>query len=127
MTVAASRVKVLCVRPRLNPESAHFLNAVVDEWVHALALHCDVETIEHDFDLIETCERVKPDFLLFDSVHWGRRDRLKITNIDAHPELPRALLLNCDPHDPMRPLTMDICRPMALIRSSARGSKTSSR
>lgn len=108
MTLAASRVKILCIRARLNPESAAFLNAVVDEWVHALALHCDVETIEEDFDLIEICERVKPDVLLFDSIHWGRRNRLKIGNIDACPELPRALLLNCDPHDPMRPLTMDM-------------------
>ncbi|WP_167737374.1 glycosyltransferase [Sphingomonas parva] len=107
MTAAASRVKILCVRPRLNPECASFLNALVDEWMHALALHCDVEMIEEDFDLIEVYERVKPDFLLFDSVHWGRNHRLNIANIDAYPELPRALLLNCDPHDPMRPLMMD--------------------
>ncbi|MDB5687120.1 MAG: hypothetical protein JWR77_1709 [Rhizorhabdus sp.] len=108
MTIAASRVKILCVRPRLNSESALFLNAVVDEWVHALALHCDVETIEQDFDLVEIYDRLKPDVLLFDSLHWGRRGRLKIANIDAFPDLPRALLLNCDPHDPMRPLTMDM-------------------
>jgi hypothetical protein len=107
MTAAASRVKILCVRPRPNPDCAPFLHNLVDEWMHALALHCDVEMIEQDFDLIEVYERVKPDFLLFDSVHWGRRHRLHITNIEAYPELPRALLLNCDPHDPMRPLMMD--------------------
>ncbi|MCJ2188106.1 CgeB family protein [Novosphingobium beihaiensis] len=84
------------------------LHTVVDEWVHTLALHCDVETIDYDFDLVEVCERVKPDFLLFDSIHWGRNHPLAIANIDAFPDLPRALLLNSDPHDPMRPLTMDM-------------------
>jgi hypothetical protein len=100
--------RILCVRARPNPESAPVLNAVVDEWMHALALHCDVEMIEQDFDLIEAVTRVKPDFLLFDSIHWGRKHRLTITNVDAFPDLPRALLLNCDPHDPMRPLMMDM-------------------
>ena len=105
---APSRVKILCVRPRPNPACADVLNGVVDEWVEALALHCDVEMIEQDFDLIEVRERVKPDFLLFDSIHWGRPHRLNIANIDACPDLPRALFLNCDPHDPMRPLTFDM-------------------
>lgn len=103
-----ARVKILCVRPRPNPDCAAVLNAVVDEWVHALALHCDVEMIEQDFDLTEVRARLKPDFLLFDSIHWGRKYRLDIANIGAHPDLPRALLLNSDPHDPMRPLTMDM-------------------
>jgi hypothetical protein len=108
MTGAVSRPKILCVRARPNPESSAVLNTVIDEWVHTLALHCDVEMIERDFDLVEVCERVKPDFLLFDAVHWGRKHRLSIANIDAFPELPRALLLNSDPHDPMRPLTMEM-------------------
>lgn len=110
MTSIASRVKILCVRARPNSDSAPVLNTVVDEWVHTLALHCDVEMIEQDFDLVEVYERLKPDFLLFDSIHWGRRHRLDIANIDACPELPRAALLNCDPHDPMRPLMMDMLR-----------------
>jgi len=108
MTATPSRVKILCVRARPNPESAQVHNTVIDEWVATLALHCDVETIERDFDLVEVYERVKPDFLLFDSVNWGRRHRLKIANIDAYPDLPRALLANNDPHDPMRPLMMDM-------------------
>lgn len=108
MTDATPRVKVLCVRARPNPDCAPVLHTVVDEWVHALALHCDVETIEEDFDLAEVCGRVRPDFLLFDSIHWGRRHRLSIANADACPGVPRALLLNSDPHDPMRPLTLDM-------------------
>lgn len=114
MTAIAPRVKILCVRARPNSDSAPVLNAVVDEWVHALALHCDVETIEQDFDLAEVYEWVKPDFLLFDSIHWGRRHRLEIANIHAFPDLPRAALLNCDPHDPMRPLMMDMLRSYAI-------------
>ncbi len=104
MTTAA-RARILCVRPRLNPAMAPVLNTVVDEWVHALALHCEVEMIERDFDLAEVCARTKPDLLLFDSIHWGRSHPLAIANADACPDLPRALLLNSDPHDPMRPLT----------------------
>jgi hypothetical protein len=108
MTATASRVKILCVRARPNPDSASVHNAVIDEWVDTLALHCNVETIEQDFDLVEVYERLKPDFLLFDSVNWGRRHRLNITNIDAYPDLPRALLANNDPHEPMRPLMLDM-------------------
>lgn len=105
MRTANSRAKILCIRPRLNPAMAPVLNTVVDEWVHALALHCEVEMIEQDFDLAEVCARAKPDLLLFDSIHWGRSHPLTIANADACPDLPRALLLNSDPHDPMRPLT----------------------
>ena len=108
MIAATPRVKVLCVRPRPNPACAAVLAAAVDEWMHALTLHCDVEMIEEDFDLIEVYERVRPDFLLFDAIHWGRRHALNITNIDAYPDLPRALLANSDPHDPMRPLMWDM-------------------
>lgn len=108
MSSGNTRVKILCVRARPNPDCAPLLHAVVDEWVHALALHCDVEVIEQDFDLVEVYERVKPDFLLFDSIHWGRKYRTNVANIDAYPDLPRALLLNNDPHEPMRPLTMDM-------------------
>lgn len=106
--MTSSRVKILCVRARPNAASAEIHNAVIDEWIAALALHADVETIDRDFDLVEVYERVKPDFLLFDSINWGRRHRLNIANIDAYPDLPRALLANNDPHDPMRPLMFDM-------------------
>lgn len=102
------RLKILCVRPRPNPANAAILNDAADEWVHALALHCDVETIERDFDLAEVHARVKPDLLVFDAIHWGRKYRLDIANIDKFPDLPKALLFNSDPHDPMRPLTMEM-------------------
>ena len=108
MSATAARVKVLCIRPRPNPAMSPLLAATVDEWVHALALHCDVETIAEDFDLVEVHDRVKPDLLLFDAIHWARPHRLTITNIDAFPDLPRAFLANNDPHDPLRPLIMDM-------------------
>ena len=100
------RPKILCIRPRPNPDCATVLHGVVDEWVATLALHAEVETIDHDFDLAEVAARVQPDLLLFDSIHWGRPHRLAIAHADACPEVPRALFLNSDPHDPMRPLTM---------------------
>lgn len=104
MAAKSPRRRVLCVRPTPNPNAAPLLRKISDEWVHALALHCDVETIEHDFDFKEVCGRLKPDFVVFDAVHWVRPQRLNITNIDAYAEIPRVLYLNCDPHDPMRPL-----------------------
>ena len=108
MAETEPRRKVLCVRPRPNPNTAPMLANVVDEWVHTLALHCDVSVIEQDFDFAEVYEQLKPDFLIFDSVHWGRPHRLNIANAQAHPHVPRALYLNCDPHDPMRPLILQM-------------------
>ena len=108
MTADTPRAKILCVRASPNPDSSPLIRTTVDEWLHALALHSDVEVIEQDFDLVEAYERVKPDLLLFDAIHWARQHRLIIANSDAYPDLPRALLANCDPHDPMRPLMLDM-------------------
>lgn len=103
MTEQKPRRRALCVRPRLNADAPSFLHAISDEWVHALALHCDVSTIEHDFDFREVCDRIQPDFVIFDAVHWVRPQRIEVANADAHPHIPRAFYFNCDPHDPMRP------------------------
>lgn len=104
----AGRTRVLCIRGHANPDCSPVLHAIVDEFIAALGLHGDVAVIEGDFDLVSAVERLKPDFLLFDALHWGRSHPPRIANSQAHPELPRALLLNSDPHDPMRPLTMDM-------------------
>ncbi|MFM7350209.1 MAG: hypothetical protein ACKO01_12110 [Erythrobacter sp.] len=102
------RRHALCVRPRPNPEAPAFLRAISDEWIEALALHCDVTTIEHDFDFNEVCDRVRPDFVIYDAVHWVRPTRINVANARAHPHLPRAFFFNCDPHDPMRPQFMEL-------------------
>ncbi|WP_457580210.1 glycosyltransferase [Ensifer canadensis] len=104
MAGKAPRRRVLCVRPTLNPDAGPLLRRISNEWVDALALHCHVDTIDQDFDFEQTCKKLKPDFVVFDAVHWVRPQRLNIANIDAFPEIPRVLYLNCDPHDPMRPL-----------------------
>ena len=108
MSAGPARKKVLCVRGHANPDCAQELHGVVDEWLDALALHGDVEVIEGDFDMAVAMERVRPDFVLFDALHWGRSHPPRITSSEAFPHIPRALLLNSDPHDPMRPLTMDM-------------------
>lgn len=103
MTETKPRRTALCVRPQRNEEAPAFLHTLADEWVHALALHCDVVSIEQDFDFKAVCDEVQPDFVLFDAVHFVRPKRLTIMNIDAYPHIPRAFYNNCDPHDPMRP------------------------
>lgn len=102
------RRRALCVRPHPNPEAPAFLRAISDEWVHALALHCDVTSVEEDFDFREVCDQIQPDFVIFDAVHWVRPRRVNIANADAHPHIPRAFYFNCDPHDPMRPHMLEM-------------------
>lgn len=106
MTVDKTRRRVLCVLPQLNQLAAPVLTDVVDEWIYALAHHCEVHVVERDFDFKAVCEELNPDFVVFSAVHSGRSRRLQIANIDAYPEIPRALYFNCDPHDPMRPVTL---------------------
>ena len=106
MTVATQRRRVLCVLPQLNTTAAPVLTNVVDEWIYALAHHCEVSVVDRDFDFKAVCDELRPDFVIFSAVHSGRPLRLNITNIHTYPEIPRALYFNCDPHDPMRPLTL---------------------
>ncbi|NMN68711.1 glycosyltransferase [Rhizobium sp. 57MFTsu3.2] len=106
MTVATQRRRVLCVLPQLNTTTAPVLTNVVDEWIYALAHHCEVSVVDRDFDFKAVCDELQPDFVIFSAVHSGRPLRLSITNIHTYPEIPRALYFNCDPHDPMRPLTL---------------------
>lgn len=108
MMIPKERRKVLCVRPGLNPAASSLMMDVIDNWVHALALHCDLEIIEDDFDLKDVCDRVRPDFILFEAVTWCRPRRLRITRAREYPHIPRALNLNCDPHEPMRPITFQM-------------------
>ena len=108
------RRRVLCIRPRLNPDSAPMLNSAVDEWVEALALHADIFAVDTDFDLQETCDRFQPDLIVADSLHWGRPWPVEIANPRAHPNIPRALNFNSDPHDPMRPLTLRLAENLGI-------------
>ena len=101
------RRRVLFVRPRPNPQAANFLLRIANETAEALVHHVDVTTIDHDFDFGEVCDKVQPDFVLFDMVRWLLPHRPRIANLNARPDLPRALLLYTDPHDPLRPLVYE--------------------
>ncbi len=87
--------------------AAPFLLRIAGEMVEALNLHCDVTVIDRDFDFDEVCDVVQPDFVLFDVVKWPMPFRPQITNPRAHPAIPRALVLNVDPHEPLRPLIFE--------------------
>lgn len=102
------RRRALCVRARPNEAAPPFLHAIANEWVHALSLHCDVTVVEQDFDFRDVCDQVRPDFVVFDAVHFVRPNRVTLTNADAYPEIPRAFYFNCDPHDPLRPQFLEM-------------------
>lgn len=108
MDQASPRRRALCVRPQPNLAASPLLREISDEWIQALALHCEVSVIEQDFDFEEVCDRIKPDFVIYDAVHWVRPVAVRVTNATAYPEIPRAMFLNCDPHDPMRPYTFQV-------------------
>lgn len=98
------RRRALCVRPKAAAPVAGFLSSIADEWLEALALHCDLTIVEQDFDYRALCDAVQPDFVLFEGLMPARPVPLDIANIDAHPSIPRAAFLAGDPHDCIRPL-----------------------
>jgi hypothetical protein len=114
MDQARPRRRALCVRPLANPNASPLVRVIYDEWIHALSLHCDVTVIEQDFDFAEVYEQVRPDFVIFDAVQPARPVAVKIANAKAYPHVPRALFINCDPHDAMRPYTFQILDDYAI-------------
>jgi hypothetical protein len=91
------------VRPRLNPEAPEFILPLVDDWVDALALHANVTVVEQDFDLLEVCDTLHPDLIVFEDLGPFRATPVRIANAAAHPAIPRAAMLNGDPFDTARP------------------------
>jgi hypothetical protein len=98
MTTPA-RYRVLCVRPRFNRRAPPFIVPLMNEWVEALGLHCDLTIVERDFDYRDVCELAQPDFVVFEDLSPWRPYPLKISNIGAHAGVPRIAFAWADPHD----------------------------
>jgi hypothetical protein len=89
----APRRRALCVRPRLGSvDPPAFIARLQDEWIVALATHCNVTVVEEDFDFI------------FEGPGLVRSYPLRIANLSAHAALPRAVFINEDPFCTSRPL-----------------------
>lgn len=72
------------------------------EWIAALQKHCDVVIIQEDFDYAQTCEQIKPDFVVLESTGPHQPILNKIRHSDAYPNIPRIAFISIDPHDTAR-------------------------
>jgi tetratricopeptide (TPR) repeat protein len=81
-----------------NASAAGYLLLHMQQQVKCLSTHFEVVVINRDCDYAEICERHEPDLTLFESgyrSHGSRR--IKITNTNAHPTIPKIGLHNADP------------------------------
>lgn len=106
MTELVSRPSILCVRPvRLDEASIPvFMNNLKTEWIRALGREVNVHTVDGDFDMREMMDRYEPDLVVFESLDADHAHLPEITNPLANPDVPRAVYLGSDPHEPLRPL-----------------------
>ena len=98
-----ARPRALCIRARPSPVTPDFMERVLDEWIRALALHAELVVMDEDFDLARACDAHRPDFIVFEGLCTLRPEPLEIAAPHCHPAIPRAMFLNVDPHDAMRP------------------------
>ncbi len=59
-----------------------------DEWVETMSMLADVALVTNDVDLDEACDRVQPDFILYEAPGLKALP-LRIANPKAHPHIPR--------------------------------------
>ncbi len=79
------------------------MEPLIDEWIRALALHADLRIVDGDFDLAEACDIHQPAFIVYEGLSTLRPQPPRIASAHACPTIPRAIFLNVDPHDAMRP------------------------
>jgi hypothetical protein len=81
-----------------NATAAGYLLLHMQQQVKCLGTHFDVVVVNGDCDYAEICDRYEPDLTLFESgyrSHGSRR--IKITNTNAHGDVPKLGLHNADP------------------------------
>ena len=80
-----------------NASAANYLLLHMQQHVKCLAVHFDVAVINRDCDYAEVCDRREPDLAVFESGYRSHgSSRVKITNTDAHIEVPKLGLHNAD-------------------------------
>ncbi|MDE2029536.1 MAG: glycosyltransferase family 1 protein [Alphaproteobacteria bacterium] len=101
MTDLPPRRRILYIRHRRTRDIADGFRSNQDEWVETLVALADVTVMSDDFDMGEACDRVQPDFIVYESPFFYPAP-LKIDNIRAYPEIPRIGLLTQDPYCAVR-------------------------
>ncbi|MDR3449421.1 MAG: glycosyltransferase [Alphaproteobacteria bacterium] len=100
-TVLPPRRRILYIRHRRTIEISDAFALNQDEWVEALRFHADVTLINEDFDMDAVCDRVRPDFILYESPFFFAAP-LTIQNVRAHPQIPRLAFQMQDPYCSIR-------------------------
>ncbi|MDE1900773.1 MAG: glycosyltransferase family 1 protein [Alphaproteobacteria bacterium] len=88
--------RILYIRHRRANDLSDAFRLNQDEWVKALALQAEVTIFDADFDLEPACDRVQPDFIIYESPLFNAVP-LNIQNPRAQPQIPRFGLLTQDP------------------------------
>jgi hypothetical protein len=73
-----------------------------DEFVKFLSHFFDISIQAEDFDLIECCDTIQPELIIYEALGENRTEMLKISNPNAHSCIPRIGLMIIDPHDTCR-------------------------
>src|ERR1700749_951696 len=94
------RRRVLYIQQPPREKSVELHRVIHREIASSLAPHADVEVVQGDFDYAEACDRVKPDFSIFEFYDFPQP--LAIRNVKARPDIPRAGFHFMDPHGPGR-------------------------
>jgi hypothetical protein len=89
--------RLLFFQYRYDPKLPAFLLHHKEDHVKCLAQFFDVTVIDHDCDYGAVCERHRPALALFESGLDNLTCRKpRITNLQAHPDIPKAGLHNAD-------------------------------
>lgn len=89
--------KLVFFQRRYDDSVPEFLMMHVQAHVKCLSEFFNITVIREDCDYLQVCDTHEPDLTLFESgPNLATCHRLKITNIHAHPRVPKLGLLNAD-------------------------------
>jgi len=96
-TKGSAKRRVLYIKHRRKIAVSDAFRLNQDEWIEAMSIHADVFLAETSFDLYEACDRIRPDFILYESPSLFP-EPLEISNPKAHPNIPRIAFQMQDPY-----------------------------
>ncbi|HEY5752807.1 MAG TPA: glycosyltransferase [Chthoniobacterales bacterium] len=97
MNINSTKPKLVFFQRKYDGNLPHFLLLHKDAHVQCLSTFFDVTVVNYDCDYGAICERFQPELALFESgVNHATCPRLKISNPNAYPQVPKAGLHNAD-------------------------------
>ncbi|MDC0644931.1 glycosyltransferase [Alphaproteobacteria bacterium] len=94
--------KVLYVRHKNPSQTWRRQGHNPDEFVKFLSHFFDISIQAEDFDLLERCDIIQPELIIYEALGGNRTELLKIRNPNVHNDTPRIGLMIDDPHDTCR-------------------------